>query len=65
MPLGFERSAAWLGANGNGRALGEDRGGTARHQQPREVAQVIAFLCNDAAGGVNGETVTVALGGMW
>jgi NAD(P)-dependent dehydrogenase (short-subunit alcohol dehydrogenase family) len=32
---------------------------------PREVAQVIAFLCGDAAGGLNGEAITVALGGMW
>ncbi|MGC1523581.1 MAG: SDR family oxidoreductase [Steroidobacteraceae bacterium] len=32
--------------------------------EPREVAQVIAFLCGDAAGGVNGEAITVALGGM-
>jgi NAD(P)-dependent dehydrogenase (short-subunit alcohol dehydrogenase family) len=33
--------------------------------EPREVAQVIAFLCSEAAGGVNGEAITVALGGVW
>jgi len=33
--------------------------------EPREVAQVIAFLCSEAASGVNGEALTVALGGIW
>jgi len=33
--------------------------------EPIEVARVIAFLCSDASGGVNGEAITVALGGVW
>ena len=33
--------------------------------EPREVAEVIVFLCSDAATGVNGEAITVALGGIW
>jgi NAD(P)-dependent dehydrogenase (short-subunit alcohol dehydrogenase family) len=32
---------------------------------PEEVANVIAFLATDAASGVNGEAITVALGGVW
>jgi NAD(P)-dependent dehydrogenase (short-subunit alcohol dehydrogenase family) len=33
--------------------------------EPIEVAQVIVFLCSEAASGVNGEAITVALGGLW
>lgn len=32
---------------------------------PREVAEVIVFLCSDKASGVNGEAVSVALGSSW
>ena len=30
-----------------------------------EIAQTIAFLCSEAAGGISGETVTVAAGSDW
>jgi NAD(P)-dependent dehydrogenase (short-subunit alcohol dehydrogenase family) len=33
--------------------------------QPREVAEVIAFLCSEKAGGISGEAITVALGSIW
>jgi NAD(P)-dependent dehydrogenase (short-subunit alcohol dehydrogenase family) len=33
--------------------------------EPHEVAAVIAFLCSEGASGVNGEAITVALGGLW
>jgi NAD(P)-dependent dehydrogenase (short-subunit alcohol dehydrogenase family) len=32
--------------------------------QPQEIAEVIAFLCTDAASGVNGEAITVAAGAL-
>jgi len=33
--------------------------------KPREVAEVIAFLASEESSGVNGEAITVALGGIW
>jgi NAD(P)-dependent dehydrogenase (short-subunit alcohol dehydrogenase family) len=32
--------------------------------RPEEIAEVIAFLCTDAASGVNGEAITVAAGAL-
>lgn len=32
---------------------------------PQEVAEVIAFLASEESSGVNGEAITVALGGVW
>ncbi|MCD4709741.1 MAG: SDR family oxidoreductase [Bacteroidales bacterium] len=31
---------------------------------PKEVAEAIAFLASEEASGVNGETITVALGSL-
>lgn len=33
--------------------------------KPEEIARVIGFLVSDEASGINGETITVALGGVW
>jgi NAD(P)-dependent dehydrogenase (short-subunit alcohol dehydrogenase family) len=33
--------------------------------QPEEIARVIAFLASADAGGINGEALTVAFGGLW
>jgi 3-oxoacyl-[acyl-carrier protein] reductase len=36
-----------------------------RPVDPEEIADTIAFLASDVASGINGEAVTVALGGVW
>ena len=33
--------------------------------EPEEVASAIAFLASEEAGAINGETLTIALGGLW
>jgi NAD(P)-dependent dehydrogenase (short-subunit alcohol dehydrogenase family) len=32
---------------------------------PEELADTISYLVSDAASGINGEALTVALGGLW
>ena len=32
---------------------------------PQEIAEVIAFLASEESSGVSGESITVALGGIW
>jgi len=32
---------------------------------PEEIAETVAFLASEEASGINGEGVTVALGGLW
>jgi len=65
-----ERSAA-AESNASGRPVAEIWAqreasyAAGRVLAPSEVAEVIAFLASDAASGVNGEPVTVALGGVW
>ena len=36
-----------------------------RPVDPREIADTIAFLASESASGINGETITIALGGVW
>ena len=76
----IKRSAPRLGVDGNGRALGEvgtEQRGSALSRcggraaiypqiqsGPCEVARN-RVPCSDAAGGINGEAITVALGGTW
>ena len=33
--------------------------------EPEEIADTVSYLASDAASGVNGEALTVALGGLW
>lgn len=36
-----------------------------RSLEPSEIAATIAFLCTEAASGINGEAITVAAGALW
>ena len=36
-----------------------------RPVEPDEISETIAFLASDVASGVNGQAVTIALGGVW
>jgi NAD(P)-dependent dehydrogenase (short-subunit alcohol dehydrogenase family) len=36
-----------------------------RPVDPGEIADTIAFLASDSASGINGEAITIALGGIW
>ena len=36
-----------------------------RPVDPREIADTIAYLASDSASAINGEAVTIALGGVW
>jgi NAD(P)-dependent dehydrogenase (short-subunit alcohol dehydrogenase family) len=36
-----------------------------RAVDPQEVANTIAFLASDAASGINGQAVSITLGGAW
>ncbi|MCX8507813.1 MAG: SDR family NAD(P)-dependent oxidoreductase, partial [Rhodobacteraceae bacterium] len=38
---------------------------TAGGMDPEEIADTVSYLASDAASGVNGEALTVALGGLW
>jgi NAD(P)-dependent dehydrogenase (short-subunit alcohol dehydrogenase family) len=36
-----------------------------RFVQPQEIAALVAYLCKDEAGGINGEDIRVTAGAMW
>ena len=61
----------WLAANNDPRSEGEYIAGIAagyppkRIIEPEEIGAVAAFLCSDAAHGVNAQDVTVAGGSLW
>jgi NAD(P)-dependent dehydrogenase (short-subunit alcohol dehydrogenase family) len=61
-----EKEAAWRGLT-PGQIWKEraDSYPAKRVLDAEEIAEVIAFLSSDAASGVNGEAMTVALGGVW
>ncbi len=54
---GQTREAVWAE-----RDAGYPRG---RSLTADEIGETIAFLCSDAASGINGEAITVAAGGVW
>jgi NAD(P)-dependent dehydrogenase (short-subunit alcohol dehydrogenase family) len=54
---GQTREAVWAE-----RDAGYPRG---RSLTPDEIGETIAFLCSEAASGINGEAITVAAGGIW
>jgi len=62
----------WINAMPGRKIMGEGPPARARRHLPAEPGAGAArgcggdrFLCSDAAGSVNGEAITVALGGMW
>jgi NAD(P)-dependent dehydrogenase (short-subunit alcohol dehydrogenase family) len=36
-----------------------------RSVDPQEIADAVALLVSDSASGINGEAITIALGGVW
>lgn len=61
----------WLAAEGNTRSEEEFIAGIAagypirRIIEPEEIGNLAAFLCSEAAGGINSEDITIAGGSAW